>query len=605
MSDMRLRLILLGNNSGLNQVLNGAENRVRRFTQGAGRDLTRLQAHATRVMGAINGASTAAKMIGIGAAAGGLKSVIDDNLALERTLLKIKFTAGTTTRELAELRQMAMDLSKTTLNSPLDIVQMQYRLAGAGLKMQDIRQLSPHIASAAQVFDAPAGEIADLVFDKITKTAIRNDRIPQMLDMLYFHATSGRFETMDMARQAPELLNAGALVGLNSEAGLNLMGAMTQRMMRNATVQNPAEVATLIKHGLSHITDPHYVKKLKKNAGIDVTSYFDKSGKFKGEGGVEGILALTRAMMEKGLENPFKLGKAGFREQYTRTFWLEMMRSLRADDSDKNPNLIKMMERGKAAMNSGQLGVNLGVIREANFGKIKAAEIEIQKFKVSEAGQAATGAAGAVANMFSEHPVATSAAALGTVLAGKYMWNRLGRGKGGAGMLDGMGGGKGDVVPVFVTNWPGGPEKASERMRRMNGNAGGSGAGAGAGAAAAGGWAATARTLGAAALRVLPVLALSGDSKQQPYDPDWGDKMDVQMRAKGFQRQSGWLFDSYVPIPRAAKAPDPAEALLQKEVREAVKTLSDAAMRPIEVHIDGVKVAEAVNKYNGRDARRQ
>lgn len=679
MSDMRLQLIIGATNSALNRILNQSDASVRKFTTGAAGHFTRLQAHATKVWGAINGVSAATKMIGIGAGLGGLKSVIDDNLAFERSLLKIKFNAQMTTKELAELREMAMNISKTSLNSPLEIAQMQLRLANAGLKMPDIRQLAPIVANAAQVFDAPAGEIADLVFDKITKSGIKNERVPQMLDMLYFHATSGRFETMDMARQAPELLNAGALVGLNNEKGLNLMGALTQRMMRNATVQNPSEVSTLVKHGLSHITDPHYVKKLAK-AGIDVPSYFDEKGKFKGEGGVEGILALTRAMKEKGLDNPFKLGKAGFREQYTRTFWLEMMRSLDAKDTDKDPNLVKMMERGQTAMNSGQLATNLAVIKEANFGKIKAAEIEIQKAKVSTGGQALTGAVGAVAGQFSENPIETTAAAVGTVLAGKYLLNKLLSAKGGGlgKVAGGMGAG---VVPVFVTNWPGDPLKASERLSRLPGRAGAAAEGAAAEGAAAGGAAAAARAGALAAAKLAPMLLLSGDSARQAGDRDEQQAaMDTKMLQQGMQRQKGWLFDSYVPVPNAGKAaeaaipaaagkttatatatpaaagkasaaaipppraglagftaprmqkldppswvkdalaktaaPDSAKKVSEKqpvqtqervatEIREAMKKIDALANRPVEIYLDGQKVAESVNRANGRDARRQ
>lgn len=677
MSDMRLQLIISGNNNALNRMLNQSDANVRRFTSGAATHFTKLQAHATRVWGAISGASAAARMIGIGAGMMGLKSVIDDNLAFERTLLKIKFNAQMTTRELAELRTMAMELSKATLNSPLDIAQMQFRLASAGLKMPDIRALAPSIANAAQVFEAPAGEIADLVFDKTAKIGIKNERVPQMLDMLYYHATSGRFETMDMARQAPELLNAGALVGLNNEAGLNLMGAMTQRMMRNATVQNPAEVATLVKHGLAHITDPHYVKKLGK-IGIDVPSYFDNKGKFKGEGGVDGILALTRAMIAKGLENPFKLGKAGFREQYTRTFWLEMMRSIKAADTDKDPNLLKMMERGKEAMNSGQLAINLGIIKEANFGKIKAASIEIDKAKLSGGAQAITGAAGAIANQFSENPIGTTAAAVGTILTGKYLLSKLLSAKGG-GLGQVAGGMAGGVVPVFVTNWPAGmsgPEKASGKLERLKQEAAAKVAASEAAAAqgaAAGGGAAAVRAGLLVAAKLAPLLLLSGDSARGPVRDraELRDEMDLKMQQRGMKREKGWLFDSYVPVPPQTsdmsskvhklslpwgkdvlestapatatkkesdkdKAPwvlgrglsrwmsgvltdtaptnaakkDGAKELAQAqervaaEIREAVKKIDALANRPVEIYLDGQKVAESVNKANGRDARR-
>lgn len=518
MNDMKLQMIVTGNNSGLNTMLNQSDANVRRFTNSAASHFSKLQAHATRVWGAITGASAATKLIGIGVGVGGLKSVIDDNLAFERTLLKMKFNAQLTNKELAELRKQAMDLSKTSLNSPLEIAQMQMRLANAGLKMDAIRQLAPTVANAAQVFEAPAGEIADLVFDKITKMGIKNDRVPQMLDMLYFHATSGRFETMDMARQAPEFLNAGALVGLNNEKGLNLMGALTQRLMRNATVQNPSEVSTMVKHGLSHITDPHYVKGLAK-VGVDVKAFFDDKGHFKGDGGVDGLIGLTKAMKHAGLDNPFKMGKAGFREQYTKQFWLEMMRSLDAKDTDTDPNLLKMMERGKEAMGSGQLAKNLTEIKEANFGKIKAAEIEVQKAKLSEGAQAVTGAVGSAAHMFSEHPGAAIAAGAIAMYGANMLKNRLLGGKGGA-LENAIGKVKGGVgLPVMVTNWPDslrGPMKASERLRNLPGAAGAAGEGAAAGTAtraAVGGTLATAA--GGLAIAAAPLAVAYGFKEWQ------------------------------------------------------------------------------------------
>jgi uncharacterized protein YnzC (UPF0291/DUF896 family) len=48
-------------------------------------------------------------------------------------------------------------------------------------------------------------------------------------------------------------------------------------------------------------------------------------GKFYGEGGVDGIMDLAAEMKSKGLEDPFKLDQAGFREMYTKKFWKQLM----------------------------------------------------------------------------------------------------------------------------------------------------------------------------------------------------------------------------------------------------------------------------------------
>jgi hypothetical protein len=488
MNDMKLQMIVTGDNSGLNAMLNQSDANVRSFTTNAASHFSALQAHATKVWGAISGASAATKMIGVGIGMGSLKSVIDDNLEFEKTMMRLQFNAQMTTKEVAELREEAMKLSKVSLNSPLEVAQLAFRLANDNLKVESIKKMMPVIAKAAPVFEAPAEDIGNMSVDIMQKMGIKEEQMSRMLNMLYYHGTHGRFLTKDMAIQAPEYLNAGKFVGITGEKGLNLMGAITQQMMRNAAVHNPGEVSTFIKEGFQHITTQHIGQGLKK-FGINVPDYFTKDGKsFKGEGGVDGFIGLVKAMKAAGMENPFKLAKAGFREQHSQIFWRGNMEAIGADDSEKHPNLIKQMERAQQAANEDQLGVNLAAIKEANFGKIKAAEIEIDKAKLSSGAQALTGAAGSFANAFSEHPALTAAATTAGVLAVKEVGSMLTRkllGGGAGGKLEKMLGGAGGAgMPVTVTNWPGGlgglgglgdlpipgfggPEKASARMARL------------------------------------------------------------------------------------------------------------------------------------------
>lgn len=354
------------------------------------------------------------RLAGYVGAANLARSAFDDNMEFEKLQLKMKFNAQLGDSEVATLRQDALDLSKSSLNKPLDVAKAQFRLANAGLKMDSIRKLTPTVANSSQVFDATPDQIADLVFDLVTKAGIKEERVPAMLDMLYSHATSGRFETTAMAQQAPAFLNAFKTVGIGGEQGLNLAGALTQRMMRNATVTNPGEVTTIIQEGLAHITTPHMTgldgKKHSQGAtglmkfGINVSDYFDKNGNFLGEGGVDGIIGLTKAMKAKHLDNPFIMGQAGIREHYTQLFWREMMASIDADDSDKNPNLLKMMERGRDAQNSDQLAKNLGDVKRSGFGKMQDAAINTQAAAVGDFGANLTSGAANTVSWASNHP---------------------------------------------------------------------------------------------------------------------------------------------------------------------------------------------------------
>jgi hypothetical protein len=253
------------------------------------------------------------------------------------------------------------------------------------------------------------------------------------------------------------------------------------------------------------------------------------------------------------------------------------------------------------------LAINLATMREANFGKIRAAEIEIDKMKLSQGAQELTKGAGTIASLFSEHPALTFGAGVAAVMAGsmgsQYLMHKLLNRKGiGAAASSAMG--AAGVVPVFVTYWPDsltGKLKTSERLaRRSRGAAAAEEAGAAGGGAARSGLAALALR---AATMAAPALLLSGDSAGgSQYDAGWKSMTDEKMAKLGYHREKGWLFDSYVPDkPGAKPAADQVVAAVQK-VGEKIDALSQ---RPVSVEIDGQEVARAVNKVNGRDARRQ
>jgi hypothetical protein len=229
-------------------------------------------------------------------------------------------------------------------------------------------------------------------------------------------------------------------------------------LMRRAVVSEPGMVSTLVEEGLAHLTMPHYKQGLAK-FGVNVESFFDNKGHFKGEGGVEGVLRLTLAMKKAGLDNPFKLGQAGFREKETRNFWLEMMASLDAADTDKDPNLIKMLERGRQARESNQLAANLEEAKHSNYGKLQGLQIEQQKAQLGEGPAKGVDFTARMAEYASDHMGQVVGAGVSTLLLGRYMVNRW-RGQGAeAGIAGGQGGVLGGlglgVQRVFVTNWPG------------------------------------------------------------------------------------------------------------------------------------------------------
>lgn len=437
---------------------------IRRFTQQSTQHLGRMRQEVKQLWSDFNGFSTATKLF---AAAGGLAAVrntLSSNLDFERDILEMKQNSGMLSAQAAELRLLAITAAEGALQTPQEIMRGMKAFARAGEKFDDIKIKTVAAARAATAFRSSVEEIANMDFDITDKLKVDPAKLDYVHNMLYYHGNAGRFEAPQLARQAPELFNAVGAVGIRGERGLNFTGALTQVLMKYASVSEPGKVSTLMQQGLGHIVSPHYVQGLQK-FGIDIKK-FAPGGKFSGEGGVDGLLALADEMKKKGLEDPFKLGQAGFADQETNKFFRALMQY---SDSIRS----EMAAADKSAAKD-QISADLGEIRQANFGKIKAAEIQVEKLKLSEGASQATSFVGGMADKLANDPDMMAKGALG--LGGLYLLNRARRNrnariKDGAGGIAEAAGAVGGVQQVFVTNWPAGMLGPGEALKQKRNNA--------------------------------------------------------------------------------------------------------------------------------------
>jgi hypothetical protein len=443
-----LNLILSANSgalrSGLIQSRQAWDQFTGHLTSGA-RTLTKSMAG---VYASMNGMSAISKLA---MAAGGTmlaKDALDINLQFERKLLDMKQTAEMTAAQAASMRQLALDAGSKNLALPTEVADGLQALAAAGMKFEEIKEVIDEATRAAVAFRSESKTMSNMDFDMMQKMGIKPSEIKGAHNLMLYHSKSGRFEATPMAMEAPKYMNAVAHIGVKGFNGLNFTGAMTQILMRLAPATQPSEVSTFIEHGLGHITAKHQVKGLKK-FNIDVEKYMP-NGKFYGEGGVDGILNLAAEMKTKGLENPFKLDKAGFRELYTRKFWLQLM--VHGDE------IRKEMANGEKAMLDDMVGRDNAEIQQSNDGKIKKLAIAKEKIQL---GETATGAVGKVADLAewaSENPKTAVAGAVAATMAGMYGLNKIkqrvfGNNNPVEKVVDGLGG-FGPGKRVFVTNWP-------------------------------------------------------------------------------------------------------------------------------------------------------
>lgn len=368
------------------------------------------------------------------------RKTISANLEFEKNLLEMKQTGEMSKAQSEQAKSRIMALSGSTLNTPQDLLAGMRSFTSAGERFEFAMAALEESGRAATAFFTTPEKIADMDVDLKQKMGITAGQLPSAHNMLLYHARAGRYETQAMAQDAPKTLTTMRGAGFTGTEGVNLMGAMTQQLMKLAPKTQPAEVATFMDHFLGHLVQPHYVEGMRRGGmsmdekldltkkqqkfktelhgyGIDIQKYMPggffggadaKGNPLGGQKAVDDFFRLLNDMKAKGMTDPFKLGAAGFREMYTTKAALQLMREVET--------LVAEMKAGEGAAKTDLVGAAFKEIKEANFGKIKAAEIEVDKLRLGEVATQGTGGVANITKMVSEGTVPTLPGLISTML---------------------------------------------------------------------------------------------------------------------------------------------------------------------------------------------
>lgn len=366
-------------------------------------------AELKRMYDMANGFSSVSKMVAFAGGAAFLRNTENVALQFQKMQLDIKQTAGLTRDQVEEISRYAKESAAAMLSTPTAMLEGAQKLANAGTKWESLLPILKQAASDAAAFRATVGEMANMDFDISTKMNIDSSQLSEANNMLLYHARSGRFEAPAMSRGAPELFTYASKVGLTGVQGLNLVGAMTQQVMKGVAPDQQTKVLTNFEQGLSHIVTPHYLEGLGK-VGIDVEKYMPK-GKFYGEGGVAGFIDLVKAMKAKGLgDDTIKMARAGFADKETKDFWFQMMQGV--DDFDTK------MREASAAAKSNQTGKDREDLTKSAVGQEQQSHAKLEKEQLGA--EKGVDAWERIKNKAADNPLASIASILGIVLGARY-----------------------------------------------------------------------------------------------------------------------------------------------------------------------------------------
>jgi hypothetical protein len=531
-------------------------NKTRKAVSGLGGVAQGVTGELKRMYEAANGFSTTSKLAGLVGGTALLRDTEDAVLAFQRMQLELKQTAGLTKDQVSQISDYAKESAAAMLSTPAAMMEGAVNLANAGMKWENLLPVLKQAAKDAAAFRASVGEMANMDYDISTKMHIDSADLSAAHNMLLYHARSGRFEAPAMSRGAPELFTYANKVGLEGTQGLNLIGAMTQAVMKGVAPDQQTKVLTDFEQGFSHIVTPHYMKGLNK-VGIDVEKYMP-NGKFYGEGGVQGFTDLVTAMKKAGLENPFKMAKAGFADKETKDFWYQMMRG--------SDGFAQAMREAEAAAKSGQTDKDRAEITGSAVGQDAQAKAKWQAKQLDATGGVSVYEQ--VKNKAAESPIATALSAVVLGLGARALWKgRQARAemKTVAAQASAL-----HNQHVFVTNWP--------------------------------------KSLGVAGTLQKPELP-SGSGVPGPKESKsakvgrlatFGLAAASELAAAGYV---GWQFGSMINDRLSAETGNKIGEMTAKVAaffgnKEAQQALN------INLHIDGKQVATVVNAQNTTQARR-
>lgn len=391
-----------------------------------------------RLYDAANGFSTASKLIAFVGGSALLRDTENTVLAFQRLQFELKQTAGLSKDQVEQISNYSKESAAAMLSTPTAMIAGAVALANAGMKFETLSPVLKQAAKDAAAFRATVAEMANMDFDITTKMKIEATDLGAAHNMLLYHARSGRFEAPAMSRGAPELFTHASKVGLDGVKGLNLVGAMTQAVMKGIAPDQQSRVLTNFEQGFSHIVTPHYMKGLSK-VGIDIQKYMP-NGKFYGEGGVQGFTDLVHAMKAKGLENPFKMAKAGFADKETKDFWFQMMKGVDGFDA--------AMREAASAAKGGQTDKDRMEISGSAVGQDQQARANWEKRQLD--GEGGVEVWEKLKNKAAENPLTTAAAVATAGLGVRMMWkNRQVKAAESSSVAGAL-----NAQNVFVMNWP-------------------------------------------------------------------------------------------------------------------------------------------------------
>lgn len=262
MKDMIVRLLLRGNNSGLDSSLTQSERRLRSFGNTARHEFATIKNAASSLKG---------KLAGLGIGIGGV-ILIKQSAELDKGLTRIGQTAGESRVSVTGLRREFFRMGQETGQTIENLKGGLDNAVQSGLRFREALPVTDAVNKAMGVTGATADQLtAGLT---VASTAFQFDlaspgKALLLLDKMTVAGRQGNAELENLS-------NIFARVGVNaSRAGMGFDQTLGFIEGLSLLERQPERLATLADSTLRLFTNIQYLSRAQKSTGVQ---FFDKAG---------------------------------------------------------------------------------------------------------------------------------------------------------------------------------------------------------------------------------------------------------------------------------------------------------------------------------------
>ncbi len=259
MSNMKLILELMANNSGMRNGLNTGRRDVHTFVAGAKKEFESLKGMATSLQGRL-------ATLGIGV---GVGKIVMDSARLDKSLTQIGQTAGESGKSIVQLRKELFTMGGTTGQSIENLQRGLDVLVQTGLPLKEAKAALEGVNIAMAVTSASSESLASGLSVAAKTFNFDLAKPGQALALLDKMTMAGRLGNAELGKISDIFSKVGQsakAAGMNYEQTLAFAEGLSQVEM------DPHRLGTLVDSTLRMFTNGNYMKTAQKATGI---KFFD------------------------------------------------------------------------------------------------------------------------------------------------------------------------------------------------------------------------------------------------------------------------------------------------------------------------------------------